>query len=104
MFGKIRKAYNALRLLSKAEGAWKRGLKQGADEMPPKAGLNVGWVTNVGAAVVAVAAVLSLIGRLMQGDGSFMELLPTLVEHIGYAVAIIGGRRAVAKLTNGNGF
>lgn len=57
--------------------------------------------TMWGAALVALSAVILAVGKIMTGELTFMESLPLLAEKIGYAIAIIGGRRVAGAIING---
>ena len=103
MFGKIRKAYNALRLLSKAEGAWKRGLERGGVLMDkPMLKSATVW----GAILLAAGTLFTLLGQWLGGSMDFATALPKLIEVVGMLVVIIGGRRAIGGLSanGGSGF
>ena len=101
MFGRIKKAYNALRLLSKAGGAWKRGLERGGVLMDkPMLKSATVW----GAILLAAGTLFTLLGQWLGGSMDFATALPKLVEIVGVLVVILGGRRAIGALTaNGSG-
>lgn len=82
----------------KALGRWRRGLKEGRKLMDKPA---VASWTMWGAALVALSAVILAVGKIMTGELAFMEALPLLAEKIGYAIAIIGGRRVAGAIING---
>lgn len=61
----------------------------------------VASMTIWGAALIALAAVIVAVAKVMTGELTFMEILPLLAEKLGYAIAIIGGRRVAGALING---
>lgn len=89
MFGRIAKAYKALRLLMAAEKAWEKGLERGEKKMG-----NTKWGFLIG----GIGAVLVTVGTLIRGEITMVEAIPLLIVEIGVVWGIFGGRDALKKI------
>jgi len=87
MFGRIGRGITALRLLSRCESAFKRGLEA------PMMGK-----TKWGALLAGIGLLCTIGAKIASGDAALITSLPEILAVVGGIVAVFGGRDALAKI------